>query len=343
MIDMLLDTLAFVVKSLVVFLTVAACAAVIFSRARGLRSARGEGRMQVRKLNDRLRALAEQLRQAMLPRREQRKRVRALAKQEKQHERAEPVARPSVFVLDFKGDLLATAVESLREEVNAVVSVAGTGDEVVLRLESPGGAAHSYGLAASQLVRLKSRGVKLTVCVDKVAASGGYMMACVADQILTAPFAVLGSIGVAAPLPNAHRLLERHGIDYEEVTAGEYKRTVSYLGKITDKGKQKFQEQIDDMHRLFKEFVRQNRPAVDVEQVATGEHWYGLRAIELGLANAVATSDDYLMGKVESCDIYQLWYERPRSVRNRIASTMRLAGERFADGLWSRLGASAPP
>jgi serine protease SohB len=339
-VEFFMEYAAFLAKTvtLVVAVLVILAAAVV-ARSKGRRVA---GQLQVDKLNDFYKQLRHRLEHAVLDKDQLKAAHKEEAKAAKLAKKA-GVHKPRVFVLDFDGDIKASATDSLRHEITALLSLATPQDEVVLRLESGGGMVHSYGLASSQLVRIRQAGIPLTICIDKVAASGGYMMACVADQILTAPFAVLGSIGVAAPLPNAHRLLERHGIDYEEVTAGEYKRTVSYLGKITDKGKQKFQEQIDDMHRLFKEFVRQNRPAVDVEQVATGEHWYGLRAIELGLANAVATSDDYLMGKVESCDIYQLWYERPRSVRNRIASTMRLAGERFADGLWSRLGASAPP
>jgi serine protease SohB len=335
--DVLLDTTAFLAKAFIVFVTFAACTLLIFSRARSGRPGRPEGELRVRKLNDRMRALAASLRGAMLTKRERRKMLKEATKQKAltQEQRA---AKPTVFVLDFKGDILASAVESLRQEVNALLTVAASGDEVVVRLESPGGAAHGYGLAASQLARLKHQGLKVTVCVDKMAASGGYMMACVADQILAAPFAILGSIGVAAPLPNVHRLLERHGVDYEDITAGEYKRTVSLLGKITDKGRQKFQEQVDDMHQLFKDFVKEHRPSLDIEAVATGEHWHGRRAAELGLANEVMTSDDYLMSKLEACEIYHLAYERPRSMRDRIAATMSLAGERFADAVWARFG-----
>src|SRR5262245_4142859 len=269
MMDVLADTLGFLAKALVVFVTFAACVAVIFSRARGLRYGRVEGYLQVRKLNERMRALADALRGAMLPPREQRKLLKAAAK-------APPPSAPraTVFVLDFKGDIMASAVESLRQEVTAVLAVAAASDEIVVRIESPGGTPHGYGLAASQLARLRQKGLKVTACVDRIAASGGYMMACVSDQILTAPFAILGSIGVSAPLPNVHRLLERHGVDYEDITAGQYKRTVSVLGKITDQGRKKFQEQIDDMHQLFKDFVKQHRPGLDIDKVATGEHWH---------------------------------------------------------------------
>ena len=107
-------------------------------------------------------------------------------------------AKPRVYVLDFKGSMDAHEVASLREEVTAVLAVATPQDQVVVRLESPGGVVHGYGLAASQLQRLREKQIPLTVAVDKVAASGGYMMACVADKIVAAPFSIIGSIGVVA-------------------------------------------------------------------------------------------------------------------------------------------------
>ena len=109
----------------------------------------------------------------------------------------------------------------------------------------------AYGLAASQMQRIRDKKLKLTVCVDKVAASGGYMMAVVADKIIAAPFAVLGSIGVLAQVPNFHRLLKKHDVDFEMLTAGKYKRTLTMFGENTDKGREKFQEDIEDTHVLF--------------------------------------------------------------------------------------------
>ena len=199
-----------------------------------------------------------------------------------------------VFVLDFEGDIRARRVEQLRDEITALLSVSEPGDEVVLRLESPGGMVSPYGLATSQLLRIRDRKLPLTVCVDKVAASGGYMMACTGTKILAAPFAIVGSIGVAAVVPNIHRWLKKHDVDCDEVTAGEYKRTVSLMGKPTGKGHQRFKEQLQDMHTLFKDFVLSRRPQLDVAQVGTGEYWYGRRALDLNLIDELKTSDEYL-------------------------------------------------
>ena len=213
-----------------------------------------------------------------------------------------------MFVLNFHGDIRATAVTSLREEVTAVLTAAQPEDEVLVRLESAGGLVHGYGLAAAQLLRIRDRRLKLTVAVDKVAASGGYMMACVADRIIAAPFAILGSIGVIAQLPNFNRLLKKHDVDFEQFMAGEHKRTVTLFGENTDKGRQKFQEEIEDIHNLFKDFVRNHRPQVDRERVATGEHWFGARALDCRLVDELRTSDDYLLDASASADLYEIIY-----------------------------------
>lgn len=210
-----------------------------------------------------------------------------------------------IFVIDFKGDIQASAVENLREEITLILATAKAGrDRVVVRLESPGGMVHGYGLAAAQLVRLRDAGFHLTICVDKVAASGGYMMACIANEILSAPFAVLGSIGVVAQVPNFNRLLKEHHVDFELYTAGEYKRTVTMFGENTVEGKAKFEQELQQTHRLFKHFVEKYRPKLNVEKIATGEHWYGQDALDLNLVDQLQTSDEYLLGLLAQHDIY---------------------------------------
>lgn len=210
-----------------------------------------------------------------------------------------------IFVIDFKGDMQASAVENLREEVTLVLATAKAGrDRVVLRLESPGGMVHGYGLAAAQLVRLRDAGFHLTICVDKVAASGGYMMACIGNEILAAPFAVLGSIGVVAQVPNFNRLLKEHHVDFELYTAGQYKRTVTMFGENTAEGKAKFEEELQQTHVLFKHFVEKYRPQINVEKVATGEHWYGQDSLDLNLVDQLQTSDEYLLGLLPKHEVY---------------------------------------
>lgn len=210
-----------------------------------------------------------------------------------------------IFVLDFKGDIQASAVESLREEITLILATAKAGrDRVVVRLESPGGMVHGYGLAAAQLVRLRDAGFHLTICVDKVAASGGYMMACIANEIISAPFAVVGSIGVVAQVPNFNRLLKEHNVDFELYTAGQYKRTVTMFGENTPEGKAKFEEELQQTHLLFKHFVEKYRPQLNVDKVATGEHWYGQDALDLNLVDKLETSDEYLLALLPQHDVY---------------------------------------
>lgn len=213
---------------------------------------------------------------------------------------------PRLFVMDFDGDIAASAVESLREQISAILQVAGEEDEVLLRLESSGGLVHAYGLAASQLARLRDRQVRLVIAVDKVAASGGYMMACLADKLIAAPFAVIGSVGVVGAVPNLHEFLKKHAISYEQHTAGKYKRTLTVLGENTEEGREQFRHELAITHELFKAHIRAARPKLDVEKIATGETWYGTQAVANGLIDAVGTSDDYLLAHRDSHHILLL-------------------------------------
>lgn len=234
-------------------------------------------------------------------------------------EKSGETRKARLFVLHFLGDLQANAVENLRKEIDAVVALADpVCDEVLLNLESPGGVVHGYGLAASQLQRLKDRQIPLTVSVDKIAASGGYMMACVANKIVSAPFAIIGSIGVVAQVPNIHRLLKKHDIDVDVMTAGEYKRTVTLVGENTEKGKQKFQQELEETHGLFKQFVAQHRPALDLDKVATGEHWFGQQALALGLVDEISSSDDLILSAIEQKEVIELKYHRKKRLSQRV-------------------------
>ncbi|TMB34988.1 MAG: protease SohB [Deltaproteobacteria bacterium] len=317
--DILHDVLGFAAKGFVVFATVAATVLFCLSVARRKRPA--GSRLRVEQLNRRIEALGDALRGKLLGKKD----LRKLYKSRKKALAERDGARPNVFVLEFKGDLFASAVGNLREEVTAITAVARKEDEVVVRLESAGGAVPHYGLAAAQLLRLRDKAIKVTVCIDRMAASGGYMMACVADQILAAPFAIIGSIGVVAQVPNLHRLLKKHDVDFQEMTAGEFKRTVSVFGEITEKGRKKFQEELEDTHQLFKEFVKANRPKLDLEQVATGEHWLARRGMELGLVDRLRTSDEYLVDRAAEANLYQVTFERMRTLRERLGGAVASA------------------
>ena len=305
----LAELLTLVVLVIVIFVLIAA----------NRRGGQAQG-LTVEHLNRRFEDAAESLKRAMGGKRGK-KEAKARNKERKRAEKArakQETPRPRLFVLDFKGDLRASAAASLREEVSAVLNVAADQDHVLLRLENPGGTVHEHGFAASQLMRIKRRGLRLLIAVDKVAASGGYLMACVADHIMAAPFAIIGSVGVIAQLPNFHRLLEEHGIDFEQLTAGRYKRTLTLFGKNTDEGREKLRQEIDDVHELFKAQIREHRPQVDVEQIASGEHWYGLRALDLKLVDELRTSDDFLLEAAKERDLYQITFKRKRSLPERL-------------------------
>ena len=229
-------------------------------------------------------------------------------------------AKKRLFVIDFDGDVKATRVDTLREEISALLTIATPNDEVLVRLESGGGTVHGYGLGASQLQRIRDKEIPLTVSVDKVAASGGYMMACVGNKIISAPFAILGSIGVLAQIPNLNKLLKKHDVDFEQLYAGEYKRTLTLFGENTAKGRAKMQQDLEETHDLFKSFVKSQRPDLDIDQVATGEHWLGSRALELGLVDQLCTSDDYLMSQRKEADLLHLEYAQKQNMMEKLTS-----------------------
>ncbi len=245
----------------------------------------------------------------------------------------EPKKEKRVFVLDFDGDSNASVVDSLRKEITAVLNFATEKDEVIVRLESPGGVVHGYGLAASQLKRIRDKKITLTVTVDKVAASGGYLMACVADQIISAPFAIIGSIGVVAQVPNFHKILKKNDIDFELITAGEFKRTLTMFGENTDKAREKFTEQIEETHTLFKDFVNSNRSQIEIAKVATGEYWYGKQALELKLVDEIKTSDDLLLEKSLEAEIFEIKYKKKETLVEKISSSISLLIEKTISDL----------
>lgn len=312
------------------------------------RSEQQEGQIEIRHLNEKYRHIAATIKSVV----EDPMAAKELAKSEKKAEKAKAKeakkkrkkaegdddgkGQPRLYVLNFDGDIRASATENLREEITAVLPQVKEGDEILVRLESPGGMVHGYGLAASQLQRIRAAGVPLTAAVDKVAASGGYMMACVADRIVAAPFAVLGSIGVVAQLPNFHRLLKKNDVDFELLTAGEHKRTLTMFGENTDKGREKFLEELEDTHQLFKDFVHSNRPSLDIAKVATGEVWYGQNALNEGLVDELQTSDAFIQERLEEWDVYEVRFVHRKNWQEKLGMAAESALERGLLKIWQR-------
>lgn len=341
-VEFITDYALFLAKAITV--VVAFAAIVIISVGVGRKGKREDG-IEVTDLNERYRQITATLESALLPKKDAKAKAKADRKREKAESKAknkedkaakkddEAESKPGrrIFVLDFIGDIKASGVPALREEVTAILSLAKAGDEVLVRVENPGGMVHGHGLAASQLARIRDRDIPLTIAIDKVAASGGYLMACVAQHIVAAPFAIVGSIGVLAQMPNFNRLLERHGVDFEMVKAGEYKRSLTMFGKNTEEDREKMQSDVDSVHTLFKAFVAKFRPQLDIEQVATGEHWYGTQAVDLKLVDDLITSDDYLMQAAQSAKIYQIQYTQPQSLSDRLGAFVRVTVEQLLD------------
>jgi serine protease SohB len=329
----MMEVLIFALKALIIVLSLGGLiilVAVLAARATQ------KSELEVEPLHKKYKDLAHFLK-SFVANKEELKEEKKKRKAEKKAEKNEEPPSKKVFVLNFDGDINASQTDNLREEITALLQIATPQDEVVALVESPGGVVHGYGLAASQLLRIRERGIPLTVCVDKVAASGGYLMACVANRILAAPFAILGSIGVVAQVPNVHRLLKKHDVDYKEYTAGEYKRTVGMLGEITPAGEAHFQERLHDTHKLFKSFVHQFRPQVDLNRVANGDYWFGEEAKLLGLVDELKTSDDYLLSFPKDTPIFELSYEIKTSLQDKLSGFLGQAMSRAFDRVLGRL------
>lgn len=331
MLEIFLEYGLFLLKVITVLISVIVLISFV---AASKKSTAAEG-LEIENLNDKYKGLSDSLNKAVMEKDEWKKKQKAekaIAKKNKKKK----TRKPKAYILDFVGDIKASAVPSLREEVTAILDIAKRNDQIVLRLDNHGGVVHEHGLAASQLARIRQKKIHLTVVVDKVAASGGYLMASVANKIYAAPFAILGSIGVIAQLPNFNRLLDNYGVDFEQITAGQYKRNVTMFGKNTDEDREKLKDQLEEIHELFKSSVNEYRPQLDLERVATGEHWYGSKALELGLIDEIKTSDELLIEMAKKYEIFSVKLKIKKPLKKRLLSNIDSLFEKVDDIRWKK-------
>jgi len=330
----------FLAKAVTIVLAILIILSAIASASSKQKKGERKGSIKVSLLNEHFDEMRDEVRHAVLEKDElkavhklEKKQAKVERKEKKKHkaesDQASVERKKRVYVLNFKGDISANAVISLREEITATLSMAEEQDEVLLRLESPGGMVHAYGLASSQLLRIKNDKIPLTICVDKVAASGGYMMACLADRLVAAPFAMIGSIGVLVQVPNFYRVLKKHDVDYEMISAGEYKRTLTTFGEITKKGKEKVQEDVQVIHDIFKQWVKDHRPSVDIEKISTGEVWVGMQAKEKYMVDEIKTSDECIVSACDEADVYEVEFIIRKSIHARLGSVFEHTAEKL--------------
>jgi len=323
----ILQLALFAAKSIIIFILILLVLIAFFILLAKSKE-KTKGRLLIKNLNKKYDEITETLLAETLSKKEFKKFTKGKKTAEKAKQKAEE-KKKNIYVLNFQGDIKASAVSALSEEINAVLGIASPADEVVVRLESAGGVVHGYGLAAAQLMRIRAKKIPLTITIDKVAASGGYMMACIANKIYAAPFAIIGSIGVIVQLPNFHRLLKENNIDFEQHTAGEFKRTITLFGENTIEGKLKLQHEIEDIHHLFKNLIAEHRQQLDIQKVATGEHWLGQQAITLNLVDEIKTSDDYLLERSKEANLYEISYEIKKSLLSKLSASANLLREKL--------------
>ena len=340
--DFLIDYGMFLAKAITIVLSVGVVIGLIASAGQKNKKGEKKGNIRVTQINEHIDGLRDTLRASILDKEQLKEIEKAEKKKTKAENKKKKVTAKNTegsskddsitkrhFVLNFEGNIAADAVESLREEITAILSMATKDDEVILRLESPGGMVHAYGLASSQLLRIKNKNIPLTICVDKVAASGGYMMACLADRLVAAPFAIIGSIGVLVQLPNFHRVLKKYDVDYEIISAGEYKRTLTHFGEITNKGKDKVKEDVENIHQIFKDWVKTYRPSVEIDTIATGETWVGSQAKDRYMVDDIKTSDECVIEACETSDVYEIKFEIKKPLQVRLASLLEESAHRL--------------
>jgi serine protease SohB len=332
----------FFAKALTIVIAIVAVLVIVLALASKQKPA-GGGNLTLDSLSEGFDDLAKMGKEALLSKeelkqlqKEEKKRKKQEKSDNKENDKKEKLK--NLFVIDFVGSSMAKEVETLRKEITAILCFAKEGDEVLVKVESGGGVVHGYGLAASQLKRIKDKNLKLTISIDKVAASGGYLMACVADKVIAAPFAIVGSIGVIAQIPNFNKLLKKNDIDFEMHTAGQFKRTLTVFGENTDEGREKFQSELEDVHLMFKGFVSENRQGIDIESVATGEYWYGMKAKELNLVDHIQTSDDFLMQANEHFKMFALKYASKKTFAQKLGFAVSQGIENGLSNILTNVG-----
>jgi serine protease SohB len=334
MIDLLLQYLLFLAKTATLSIAILTVVIGILAFSAKQKQALKKGKLEITNLSEQIKETQDEIKQAIYSK----KYLKNLIKQESKDKKDQKTKKatqineeqkPKLFVLEFIGDIKASAVTSLQQCINAILPLINKTDEILIKLESSGGMVHTYGLAASQLDRIKNHGIKLNIAIDKVAASGGYMMACVADRVIAAPFAIIGSIGVIGQIPNFNKFLEKHDIEFEQHTAGEFKRTLTIFGKNDDKARAKFHEELQETHNLFKNYITERRAIVNINEVATGEHWYGQTALDKKLVDEIATSDDILLNYYKTHELFEVKYEHKKSLGEKLSNSAQMTIDSF--------------
>ena len=316
--DFIVQYGVFLLKVITIVIAILLPILMIINSSKG-RSISEKGHLQIKNLSDQFENMGFAIQGTLMTPKALKKFRKELHKQKKKEEKNPAKDQQSIFVLNFNGDIQASEVDKLKHEINAILVSDTKCKEVVLKVESGGGSAYAYGLCAAELKRLVDNKIKLTVCIDKVAASGGYLMSCVATKIVAAPWALVGSIGVIAQMPNINKLLKKNLVDFEMHTAGEFKRTLTVFGENTEEGRSKFKSELEDLHIIFKDFVKDNRPEIDTSVVATGEVWQGEKALAVGLIDEISTSDDYLVKLSKKFKLFQIDYIEKKNLSERFA------------------------
>lgn len=240
--------------------------------------------------------------------------------------KSEGIVRKTAVLLSFNGDINATEVIEFGRAVSMIVQMKDLVSEVYIIINSGGGVVNGYGLLASEIERLHYSEIETYALIDQVAASGGYMAACVANHVVAAPFAYIGSIGVVSEMPNFNQILSDNGINIEQHTAGKSKRTVTPLGKITDEDRNEFKKKLERIHRSFINHVSHYRNINDADEnknsiIFSGDYWIAEETVELelGLVDEISTSQEFLLDKMKEYNIIEITFQENKTKKSKLS------------------------
>ncbi|KAA2214292.1 S49 family peptidase [Teichococcus oryzae] len=215
---------------------------------------------------------------------------------------------------------------------------------VVLAINSPGGSPVQSSLIAGRIRQLADKNkVPVIACCEDAAASGGYWLACAADEVIADPSSIVGSIGVISAGFGVEGLAAKLGVERRLTTAGGQKSFLDPFRPVEPWQQERLEELLGALHAEFKGWVRDRRGSrlkAPEEALFTGRFWTGREALALGLVDGLGDARGEIRRRFgEKARIVPLGQRRPplplRLLRGAMAEGLAVAEERMA---WARLG-----
>ncbi|WP_343192796.1 S49 family peptidase [Buchnera aphidicola (Taiwanaphis decaspermi)] len=215
--------------------------------------------------------------------------------------------KSNLYILDYNDKIKKNKIKKLREEISSIILVAKKNDEVLLRLENTSDIVYEYGLVIAQLQRLRKKGIKLIISIDKIVSNGGYIIACVADHISASPFSIIGPINIVVNIPNIDKYTQTSNLNNQLNDCNTFTKltliknnTKIYVNKIFNK--------LDIKKYIRNSFIKDMRPSLNLNKIFNQNYWIGENAINEKLIDSINTSDDILFSKKDTHNLLKIKY-----------------------------------